>query len=77
MTIEPAMALAALKATEADLVCIENCVRRTTEVSSDEHWVQWDGAFHFAITKATRNDILVAMKAAFNAARAAPCASPP
>ncbi|GGJ35359.1 FadR/GntR family transcriptional regulator [Neoroseomonas lacus] len=71
LTMEPAIAaLAATKATEADLARIGNCMRRTAEVSGDELWVQWDGAFHLAIAEATRNDVLVALTAAFNAARA-------
>jgi DNA-binding FadR family transcriptional regulator len=73
LIFEPAIAaLAASKATAADLKNIENSLRRTAEVTDDESWVQWDGAFHLAIAEATRNEIFVAMVAGFNVARAAP-----
>ena len=69
--MEPAIAaLAATKATEVDLKAIENCMRRTVEVTNDESWTQWDGAFHLAIAEATHNGIFVATVRAFNAARA-------
>jgi DNA-binding FadR family transcriptional regulator len=71
--VEPAIAaLAATKATEADLNAIETCMRRTAEVLNDDSWVQWDGAFHLAIAEATHNEIFVALVRAFNAARAKP-----
>lgn len=70
LVIEPSMtAVAAVKASEADLVYIETCMRRTTEVKNDDDWIQWDGAFHLAIAKATRNDVLVGLVTAFNEAR--------
>lgn len=70
LAIEPAMtAIAAVKATEADLANIETCMRRTAEVKNDEDWIKWDGAFHLAIAKATRNDVLVGLVTAFNEAR--------
>ena len=62
-------AIAAVKASEADLLNIETCMRRTTEVRNDEDWIKWDGAFHSAIAKATRNDVLVGLITAFNQAR--------
>jgi DNA-binding FadR family transcriptional regulator len=62
-------AIAAVKASEADLLNIETCMRRTTEVRNDEDWIKWDGAFHLAIAKATRNDVLVSLVTAFNEAR--------
>ena len=62
-------AIAAVKASEADLLNIETCMRRTTEVRNDEDWIKWDGAFHLAIAKATRNDVLVGLITAFNEAR--------
>ena len=68
----PAAVLEARLAVEpsiADLANIETCMRRTTEVKDDEAWVRWDGAFHLAIAEATRNDILVGLVTAFNAAR--------
>ncbi len=73
LNIEPTIAaLAASKATASDLGKIENSMRRTSEVTDDESWMRWDGTFHLAIAEATRNDIFVAMVAAFNAARAQP-----
>jgi DNA-binding FadR family transcriptional regulator len=70
LAIEPSMtAIAAMKASEADLLNIETCMRRTTEVRNDEDWIRWDGAFHLAIAKATRNDVLVGLVTAFNEAR--------
>jgi DNA-binding FadR family transcriptional regulator len=70
LVIEPAMtAIAAVKASEADLANIETCMRRTAEVKNDEDWIKWDGAFHLAIAKATRNDVLVGLVTAFNEAR--------
>jgi DNA-binding FadR family transcriptional regulator len=70
LAVEPAIAaIAAMKASEADLVNIDTCMRRTTEVRDDDDWIRWDGAFHLAIAKATRNDILVGLVAAFNDAR--------
>lgn len=73
LNIEPTIAaLAASKATASDLDKIENSMRRTSEVTDDESWMRWDGTFHLAIAEATRNEIFVAMVAAFNAARAAP-----
>lgn len=70
LVVEPAMtAIAAIKANEADLVNIETCMRRTTEVRNDDDWIKWDGAFHLAIAKATRNDVLVSLVTAFNEAR--------
>jgi DNA-binding FadR family transcriptional regulator len=71
LVVEPTVAaIAAVKASEADLSAIEICMRRTTEVRDDEAWVQWDGAFHLAIAESTRNDILVGLVTAFNRARA-------
>ena len=73
LNIEPTIAaLAVSKATASDLGKIENSMRRTSEVTDDESWMRWDGTFHLAIAEATRNDIFVAMVAAFNAARAQP-----
>jgi DNA-binding FadR family transcriptional regulator len=70
LVIEPSMtAIAAVKASEADLLNIETCMRRTTEVRDDDDWIKWDGAFHLAIAKATRNDVLVGLITAFNEAR--------
>lgn len=70
LVVEPAMtAIAAVKASEADLANIETCMRRTAEVKNDEDWIKWDGAFHLAIAKATRNDVLVGLVTAFNEAR--------
>lgn len=70
LAIEPSMtAIAAVKASEADLVNIETCMRRTAEVKNDEDWIRWDGAFHLAIAKATRNDVLVGLVTALNEAR--------
>ncbi|KIZ46790.1 hypothetical protein OO17_06180 [Rhodopseudomonas palustris] len=70
LVVEPSMtAIAAVKGSEADLVAIETCMRRTTEVKDDEEWIKWDGAFHLAIAKATRNDVLVNLVLAFNEAR--------
>ena len=70
LAVEPSIAaIAAVNASEADLANIETCMRRTTEVKDDEAWVRWDGAFHLAIAEATRNDILVGLVTAFNAAR--------
>lgn len=70
LVVEPSMtAIAAIKASEADLVNIETCMRRTTEVKNDEDWIKWDGAFHLAIAKATRNDVLIGLVTAFNEAR--------
>lgn len=73
LAVEPAIAaLAATKATEADLRAIENRFRRTVEVTNDDSWTQWDSAFHLAIAEATHNEIFVAMVRAFNAARSKP-----
>jgi DNA-binding FadR family transcriptional regulator len=73
LVFEPAIAaLAASKATASDLEKIENSLRRTAEVTDDESWMRWDGAFHLAIAEATRNEIFIAMVAAFNVARADP-----
>jgi DNA-binding FadR family transcriptional regulator len=70
LAIEPSMtAIAAVKASEADLLHIETCMRRTAEVKNDEDWIKWDGAFHLAIAKATQNDVLVGLVTAFNEAR--------
>jgi DNA-binding FadR family transcriptional regulator len=70
LVIEPSMAaIAAVKASEADLAHIDTCMRRTTEVKDDDDWIKWDGAFHLAIAKATRNDVLIALVIAFNEAR--------
>ena len=73
LTLEPVVAaLAASKATAADLEKIENCARRTAEVTDDESWSRWDGAFHLAIAEATHNDVLEALITAFNTARTQP-----
>lgn len=70
LVVEPAMTgIAALKASEADLLNIETCMRRSAEVTNDEDWIKWDGAFHLAIAKATRNEVLVGLVTAFNEAR--------
>jgi DNA-binding FadR family transcriptional regulator len=70
IAVEPAIAaIAAMKASEADLFNIETCMRRTTEVRDDDDWIKWDGAFHLAIARATRNDVLVGLVTAFNEAR--------
>ena len=71
LTLEPAIAaLAATKASEADLATIATYMRRTAEATSDDGWAQWDGAFHLAITEATRNDVFVALVTSLNASRA-------
>jgi len=70
LVVEPAMtAIAAVKASEADLSAIETCMRRTAEVKNDDDWIKWDSEFHLAIAKATRNDVLVGLVTAFNEAR--------
>lgn len=70
LAVEPSMtAIAAIKASESDLINIETCMRRTTEVRDDDEWIKWDSAFHLAIAKATRNDILIGLVTAFNEAR--------
>ena len=70
LMLEPAIASsAALKATEADLAKIESCLRRSTEVTDDESWSRWDGAFHSAIAEASRNAVLEEAVRAFNTAR--------
>ena len=52
LVVEPSMtAIAAVKASEADLLNIETCMRRTTEVRNDEDWIKWDGAFHLPSRK--------------------------
>ncbi len=71
LTLEPAIAaLAATKASEADLDTIAIYMRRTAEAASDDTWAQWDGAFHLAITEATRNEVFVALVTSLNASRA-------
>lgn len=71
LTLEPAIAaLAATKASEADLATIATYMRRTAEATSDDSWAQWDGAFHLAITEATHNDVFVALVTSLNASRA-------
>jgi DNA-binding FadR family transcriptional regulator len=73
LILEPAAtALAASKATEADLAKIENCARRTGEITDDAEWSEWDSAFHSAVAAATRNDVLVELIRAFNLARRQP-----
>jgi len=70
LVVEPPMcAIAAVKASETDLMNIETCMRRTAEVKNDEDWIRWDGAFHLAIAKATRNEVLIGLVTAFNEAR--------
>lgn len=70
LVVEPTMtAIAAVKASEADLATIETCMRRTTEVRDDDAWIKWDGAFHLAIAEASRNNVLVGLVTAFNEAR--------
>lgn len=70
LAIEPGVAgLAATRATMVDLAKIENCVRRSAEVGTDEEWVRWDSAFHSAIAEATGNESLEALIVGFNRAR--------
>ena len=71
LTLEPAIAaLAAIKASQSDLALIATYMRRTAEAANDDSWAQWDGAFHLAITEATRNDVFVALVTSLNASRA-------
>jgi DNA-binding FadR family transcriptional regulator len=73
LILEPAAAaLAASKATEADLAKIENCASRTGEITSDAGWSEWDSAFHSAVAAATRNEVLIELIRAFNVARRQP-----
>ena len=73
LALEPVIAaIAASKATTASLEKIENCARRTAEVTDDESWSRWDGAFHRAIAEATRNGVFEALIVAFNTARTQP-----
>ncbi|MHB1652845.1 MAG: FadR/GntR family transcriptional regulator [Desulfitobacteriaceae bacterium] len=59
--IEPKMAkLAAERATQEDIVRMEDCLRRQKEkVESQQLITQEDSEFHYAIAKATKNSIIL------------------
>jgi DNA-binding FadR family transcriptional regulator len=71
MTMEPALAaLAAMKATAADIDSIARAAGRGAETRDEESWGLWDGAFHSAIAHACHNPLLLAAFEAVEASRA-------
>lgn len=71
MTMEPALAaLAAMKATAADIEAIARAAGRGAETRDEESWGLWDGAFHSAIARACHNPLLLAAFQEVEASRA-------
>lgn len=71
LTLEPALAaLAAMKATAADIEAIARAAGRGAETRDETSWGRWDGAFHSAIAAACHNPLLLAAFQAVEASRA-------
>lgn len=71
LTLEPALAaLAAMKATAADIDSIARAAGRGAETRDETSWGLWDGAFHSAIAAACHNPLLLAAFQEVEASRA-------
>lgn len=70
LILEPRMAaLAALRATPADIARMQNCLRKGDGATSSDAYELWDGTLHKTIAESTRNTLLLAMFNAVNAVR--------
>ena len=73
MMVEPAAAeLAALRATAADLVIIEQCNEASMAADGVKEFEYWDGRLHLEIVKAAKNELLSGIYEAVNSARLQP-----
>jgi DNA-binding FadR family transcriptional regulator len=73
LIMEPqAAALAALRATTADLQEIETILRKSIAAKGTAEFEHWDAALHLAIFRATKNALLIDYCEAINAARNQP-----
>jgi DNA-binding FadR family transcriptional regulator len=71
--MEPqAAALAAHRATTADLQEIETILRKSIAAKGTAEFEHWDAALHLAIFRATKNALLIDYCEAINAARNQP-----
>lgn len=70
LILEPRMAaLAALRATPADIARMQNCLRKGEGATSTETYELWDGTLHKTIAESARNTLLLVMFNAVNAVR--------
>ena len=73
LLVEPEIAaLAASRATQADLDHAEHCLSRGDAAGTHEEFEAWDAAFHRAIAAAAHNGLLLRLFDTMNAARDLP-----
>lgn len=70
LVLEPRIAaLAARRATAADIAVMDRCIRKAETATDVATFELWDGAFHRAIASAAHNTLLLALFDAVNAIR--------
>jgi len=65
----PAVALATMRATPDELDDIRNCFEKTLRARSLVEFEHWDGKFHRAIIRSTKNMLLIKVSELFESAR--------
>src|ERR1019366_3891745 len=70
LLIEPLLArLAALRATDADIVHMEHLLEKSEAAQDPKTWELWDGRLHRMVAEAAHNRLLLSLFDAFNAIR--------
>lgn len=70
LLLEPRIAaMAALRATAADLAHMEHCLRKSEAARDAQAYELWDGRLHRAVAEAAHNGLLLALFDAMNAVR--------
>jgi DNA-binding FadR family transcriptional regulator len=70
LLIEPLLArMAALRATEAEIVQMQRLLEKSEAAHDAKTWELWDGRLHRAIAEAAHNGLLLSIFDAFNAMR--------
>jgi len=70
LLIEPLLArLAALRATDADIVHMEHLLEKSEAAQDPATWELWDGRLHRMVAEAAHNRLLLSLFDAFNAMR--------
>lgn len=70
LLIEPLLArLAALRATDADIVHMEHLLEKSEAALDPKTWELWDGRLHRMVAEAAHNRLLLSLFDAFNAMR--------
>lgn len=73
MIVEPAAAeLAAIRATPADLIVIEQCNETSKKAESMKEFEYWDGQLHLEIVRAAKNELLSSLYDGIDKARLLP-----